>query len=133
MIFALLSCVAQPDTGLAASPICANEDRGDPLEVGATFTAGAVHATVVALEPDPVVVGENRWTLDLSEPDCEVQVSALMPDHGHGATLEGTTVQGTEVVVEGLHLTMGGYWELTLDLSCGDAQESLTVPLCVEP
>jgi len=94
--------------------------------------------TLESAEPAPVDVGDNAWTLSVSDDQGEPvtglapQVRPFMPLHGHG--LSPTHYAGTEAE-EGMYefetfdLIMPGLWELNVELSDDD---TATFALCAE-
>lgn len=139
----LLSCLlgvacagSDDDSDVAASP-CAEETRGDTLAVGDTFASGGVTVEVTALEPEPPEVGRNAWTLSLSglPEGCTVAGSTSMPDHGHGSDAGTWTLQDGTVDVSELEISMGGYWEVDVTVTCEggeDPEAIVTLPFCVD-
>lgn len=133
MIWLLLACAATDDDTSPADALCAVESRGAPLATGATFDGEVVTVTIGALDPEPLELGTNAVTLELSQV-CAVSDSSLyMPDHGHGGPVGELVADGTELHTDGMQFAMGGYWELTLELDCEGTADTVLVPFCVEP
>lgn len=133
MLLLWLGCTAPDDSAAPASSPCDEEDRAGPLEVGQGFEGESLGLTLLALEPDPAAVGNNTWTLDLGLEGCSALVSPLMPDHGHGGGVGEVSLDGETLRIEELFLSMGGYWEVQVDLSCPTVEEAILLTLCVEP
>lgn len=130
-----LGACAGDDSGPATSP-CEEDDRAGTLAVGDTFEGDALSAEITSLDPDPPEVGENTWVLTLSEAvdaGCTASAEPFMPDHGHGADVGTVTVEGDTVTIEELSVSMGGYWEVEVILTC-DGEEDRVVPVkhCVD-
>ena len=135
MLLTWLACTASDGTdsaGPATSP-CQEEERAAPLAVGHRFEGDILALTVLSLEPEPAAVGDNAWSLDVGVEGCDAAVTPRMPDHGHGAGTGPVSFEGSTLRIEQLFLSMGGYWEVAVDLSCPDADEVVLVTLCVEP
>lgn len=96
---------------------------------------------VESIEPNPPVVGDNSWRVELSrdgEPLAgaadEILVSPFMPDHGHGSPVSVGVSELSDGVYrfEPVNTFMPGYWEITLRVQ-GDAGESSVVfGVCIE-
>ena len=132
-----LGCADAPDDDApapveAASP-CEEDPRAVPLSPGARF--GDSPALVIdRADPEQPVPDVNTWWIAVDgASDCVLEVSTWMPDHGHGgpAPVVGEGAEGqTEL---SLRLTMGGYWEVTVDAACADAVSATwVVPICAE-
>lgn len=119
----------------ATSP-CAEDDRGGTLAVGDRFEGDGLTVEVAALDPAPPEVGLNDW--ELIVPDtvegCTAEVVPDMPDHGHGAPVGSVGLDGTTLTVDDLDLTMGGYWEVEVTLTCGADAELMQAVMgfCVD-
>ncbi len=133
MIIALLACTSTPDDSVPATSPCEEEARASALVVGDTFQGDTLTVEILELSPDPVIVGENTWALGLDASGCQAALASWMPDHQHGSTVGELTVTADQVQVSDLFLSMGGYWELTLTLTCAEVTEDVLIPVCVEP
>ena len=134
LLAGLLIACAGDDPDVASSP-CDDETRGGLLTVGDTFEADGVGVEVTALQPSTVEVGLNAWSLGLTgaDGDCIVEVGTWMPDHGHGSSVGEVTSDGSTVDVADLEISMGGYWEVTLTVTCGEAEAvEVQMGLCVD-
>jgi hypothetical protein len=132
LLFSLiLAC--EGDMEMSESP-CMEETRASTLEQGATFEGGTFTLVVEALSPATPVVGENTWELAIpGSSGCTVDVVHIMPDHGHGGPLGGVESMGADVwEVQDLEFTMGGYWEIDVEITCDDATAVVPMALCVD-
>lgn len=99
-----------------------------------------VSATLRSAEPETPVKGSNSWTVALSdgagEPlsGCEVHLAPYMPDHGHGSNeVDGVEGEPAEYLLEDFKLTMPGYWQLKLEVTCPTLEaDSVTFDLWLE-
>jgi hypothetical protein len=117
-----------------------NDDTGDPAcgAVGPgdqwTSPAGAV-LTIVATNPSPPARFTNWWAVTIDDRDgapmidpARLEVSAFMPEHGHGAPRTPDVTSEVEGLVVGpLELWMPGRWEIRFDLDA----ERIVVPVCI--
>jgi hypothetical protein len=133
MLSILLACTSTPDDSVPASSPCEEETRAGTLAVGDTFQGETLGVEVLELNPDPIIVGDNAWLLGLDLSGCEAELGTWMPDHQHGSSVGEVEVTDARAQVTDLFLSMGGYWELTLTLSCPEVTEEVLIPLCVEP
>lgn len=133
MIWLWIACTASDGDSGPADSLCGTESRAAPLATGATFDGDVVTVTVGALDPDPLELGTNSVTLELSQV-CDVTGASLtMPDHGHGGPVGELVPEGTSLHTDGMQFSMGGYWELNLELDCDGAADAVLVGFCVEP
>ena len=127
--FGLLTsaCDAQeePEPG-----ICDGETRGDPYIEGLSKTCELETCSVAlsAVAPTTPDLGSNDWEIVVSGPEgkpsgeCSVVLVPWMPEHGHGSN-EPQGVAGANPGVfslSDLRITMPGYWEFTLEVTCPD-------------
>jgi hypothetical protein len=123
-----LAACGEEDDGMAVTP-CSEESRAGPISVGTT--AGAPEdgfvTTLQTAEPAPPEVGENTWSFRLTDGDgqvldgCDVGFFPTMPDHGHGTPTDPVLTDlgdGTHQAV--FELSMGGYWRVDIEATCGD-------------
>jgi hypothetical protein len=66
-----------------------------------------------------LVINVRRSVDDAAAGDVAVDVSAFMPDHGHGMTTKPIVkrIQDGRFEASGLLLHMPGFWELYIDIS----------------
>lgn len=128
----------EDDTGEGA---CVDETRDDDYAVGLSKAGTFVTASFISADPAPPARDDNTWVLNFSDSNgapldgLEIEVTPTMPDHGHGtpavAEVTATGVAG-EYRITPVNLFMAGYWEIALDLTLGDEQDSVTFGFCVE-
>ena len=91
------------------------------------------HVTLMSADPAPPDVGDNTWTLRITDPDgtpiesAKVTVSPFMPAHGHGTSPADHTAlhsSAGEYQVGPIDLFMPGTWETTVKVE-GDAEDSV--------
>lgn len=122
--------------------VCAEEDRAVPIDVDVDMDgeSGAVVFRMLSMDPDPPDLGDNDWTVLLTDADgeplegCNLRAEPWMPDHGHGSN-EPEGVAGSaagEYVIEGLELIMPGYWTVAMMAECGELTDSVVLKPCVE-
>ncbi|HKQ71099.1 MAG TPA: FixH family protein [Polyangiaceae bacterium] len=84
----------------------------------------------------PVEVGLTQsWVLWIHDPNdaplarCKIKFDGWMPEHGHGLPTEPRVTQERSdgaYVVEGVRLSMPGFWELKVDVSgCGPSDTAI--------
>lgn len=122
-------------------PACVAETRDDEFAVGLSKAGAWVTATFVSAAPAPPGRGDNTWVLSFADSDgapldgLEIAATPTMPDHGHGtpimAVVTATGAAG-EYRVAPINLFMAGYWEIALDVTWGEQQDSVTFGFCVE-
>jgi len=120
---------------------CAMEDRDDEFSVGLSKSGELLTATFVSADPAPPGMDDNTWVLALTDADgmpvedLDIVATPWMPDHDHGTPIEvEVSATGTpgEYELSPVNLFMAGYWEVTLDVSMGDDQDSMMFGFCVE-
>ena len=122
---------------------CTAETRDDEFMIGLSKTGTTATVTLVAADPVPPILGDNSWTLAITdaggEPITDAQITTvmpMMPDHGHGTSVAAevtATDNPAEFVVSPVNLFMAGLWEITLDLDLGDgATDQVVFAFCVE-
>jgi hypothetical protein len=128
----MLAC-AGGEMDMSESP-CMEEVRANTLEQGATFDGDTVSVRVETLSPATPVVGMNTWELAIPvSSSCLVDLVHTMPDHGHGGSLGGVESMGAGVwEVQDLEFTMGGYWEIDVEITCDDTLAVVPMALCVD-
>ena len=133
MIFILFMACKGEEMDMSASP-CMEETRASTLEQGATFDGDTFSVQVEALSPATPVVGMNTWELAIPvSSSCSVDLVHTMPDHGHGGSLGGVESMGAGVwEVQDLEFTMGGYWEIDVEITCDDTLAVVPMALCVD-
>lgn len=97
--------------------------------------------TVATADPDPPDVGDNAWTLAVTDADGPLdglapRVTPWMPEHGHGLVppdCAGADQGDGSYVVETFDLIMPGLWEFTVDLAAdGVAPDTALFRFCAE-
>ncbi|MFT5586922.1 MAG: hypothetical protein ACI9VR_004525 [Cognaticolwellia sp.] len=133
LVFSLLLACEGGEMDMSDSP-CMEETRASTLEQGATFDGDTFSVQVEALSPATPVVGENTWELAIpGSSGCSVDLVHTMPDHGHGGPLGDVESMGADVwEVQDLEFTMGGYWEIDVEITCDDALSLVPMALCVD-
>jgi len=122
--------------------VCAEEDRAVPIDVGADVDGenGALVFRVLSMDPAPPDLGENDWTVSITDPQgvalegCSLVADPWMPDHGHGSN-EPEGVAGAaagEYSIDGVELIMPGYWTIALHAECGDVADGVVLKPCIE-
>lgn len=124
---------------MAASSPCEEETRAEPLALGQLIEAeaGQLSLRVDAAVPEPPEAGNNRWTVAVSDgqqdlADCSLALDLWMPDHGHGADTPVVEQPEPGVYDVELDFLMGGFWEVSTQLECGELSDQLQLDLCVE-
>lgn len=126
LVAAAIGCA--PGTGGDAGP-----DAGEVSDAIDSYSAGMmkmgedVHVVLVSAEPGPPDVGNNTWTLrvtDMSDgvlPNASVSVAPFMPEHAHGtspADFAGAATENeSEYTVGPFDLFMPGTWEMTVSVT----------------
>ena len=120
---------------------CDAETRDEEFFVGLSKTGTFVTASFVSADPAPPSRGDNTWVLSFADSEGEpldgldIEVSPMMPDHGHGtsivAEVNPTGVAG-EYTLAPVNMFMVGYWEITLDVTLGDQHDEIMFRFCVE-
>ncbi len=127
-IFALLAaCASDPP---ADDGDCAPVMRGDQFSGRNGWTL-----TIVMTNPTPPARFTNWWAVAIDDPDgapmidaASLEVTAFMPEHGHGApVVPGVTSEPDGLVVGPLELWMPGRWEVRFDVE----GERIIVPVCL--
>jgi hypothetical protein len=118
---------------LSACSPGAGDDAGPDATDGDTYSAGmskdgdAVRVVLVSASPAPPDVGNNRWTLRVTDHDDQplddvtVLVSPFMPEHQHGTSPPDYEAASTGAAGEGeagpFDLFMPGMWEIKVGVS----------------
>ncbi|MFO7561541.1 MAG: FixH family protein [Enhygromyxa sp.] len=116
---------------------CEEETRDDEYMVGLSKSGDSVTVSFVTADPAPPALGDNTWTVTLSEPDASITaVTPFMPDHDHGTPVEAivtATANPGEFEISPVNLFMAGLWEVTLDISTeAGTPEQVVFAFCVE-
>jgi hypothetical protein len=145
-VLALVACGGGDDvvldglqpTDSGTAPDC---DGAEPFVAGMTATTSGSGTTVAlaAAAPTPPDVGDNAWTLEVSDASGPVEglvvtVTPWMPLHGHGlspADYAATDQGGGTYAVAPFDLIMPGLWEFTVRLGDDGADEAVFA-LCAE-
>ena len=145
LAFLLCACnMIVPDQG-------GMEMDGDKMEMdmsGGSMAADALDAqtsenglfTVSAVSNlDPVVINETHaWTLHIETADgsavtnAEIAVDGGMPAHNHGFPTAPRVTENLgegDYLLEGVRFNMGGGWVMTLAISSGDLNDTVTFEL----
>ncbi len=131
---------SQSSTGI----LCANETRADTFRVGleksaSAFTVRLQDSTVEGFFGPPDR-GFNTWAVEIVDASGapmspeEVKLKPWMPDHGHGTTplLHYGVQEGGQYTLGPFDIHMGGYWEFTVTVTTGGAEEQVKFGFCVE-
>lgn len=128
---------------------CENDPRVDRLDDASPKKSGAggqISAELASMDPAPPAVGNNTWTVRLTDlsggpiSNAVVAVSAKMPDHSHPpsiAPMVSTAADGRYVVTP-LYFFMPGVWQVRLDVGgpdgvdAGSARDAVVFTVCVE-
>lgn len=117
------------------------QSRGQSLHGLAVEGSGGLALVMVSIEPDPAVVGDNSWQIELSldgEPLPDVaeaiRVSPSMPDHGHGSPVSvGITDLGEGAYrLQPVNTFMPGFWEIEVRVDSDIAEGSVQFGVCIE-
>ncbi|HSN96794.1 MAG TPA: FixH family protein [Candidatus Nanopelagicales bacterium] len=128
-----------------ATGVCAGETRGDVYSPGMQVDGAAFHVRLASADPAPPQKGLNAWTLEVVDaagavlPGADITsitVKPFMTDHNHPSPDDPTIMTtGTTATyqVDGVNLSMAGYWEITVTVTpaSGDA-ETFLFAFCVE-
>jgi hypothetical protein len=128
IVMMLVACSGDP-VDEAVSP-CVDEERAEVLSAGASFDG----LTITDADPLPAYAGENTWELSLDAGEgCTLTAQTRMPDHGHGGPAPSLEDLGGGDYRAEIEFTMGGYWEITVQVDCPEADEVvIPVAVCVE-
>lgn len=140
LLTALLLTACETDEEEAATSPCEEETRSTDVTPGVTFQGDSAMLEFITLEPAaPVAGNENVWTVSLSADGqplegCSLSGEIDMPDHGHGGPDPVFTEDGGGDYQMATTLTMGGYWEIDVDIDCPDlsAADAIMLPVCAE-
>lgn len=116
---------------------CDEETRDDEFMVGLSKTGSALTVSFVSANPAPPALGDNTWTVTLSDPDASITgATPFMPDHGHGTPVTAeVTPTGTpgEFTISPVNLFMAGLWEVTIDIiTQAGTTDQVVFAFCVE-
>jgi hypothetical protein len=120
---------------------CAAETRDDEFAIGLSKSGQLVTATFVSADPALPIKGDNTWVLSITDlggaplDGLTIQVTPMMPDHGHGTAVVAevmATGNPGEYTLTPVNLFMAGYWEVTLDVTSDAGQDSVMFGVCVE-
>ena len=134
MIWLLMACGDKADSG-SLSP-CLQEDRAVEAVLDTAFSGQTTTLTVTDMAPAFPAVDDNLWELSLQDSSgaltgCTLSGTIDMPDHGHGGAAPTFTELGEGRYEMAARFTMGGYWEVGLDIQCAEA-DTVVLNLCVE-
>jgi len=89
-------------------------------------------------QDDNIAIGRiHEWQLDITDKDgnpvdgAEIEVSGLMPAHGHGlpTSPEATSEGEGHYLIEGMKFSMPGYWTVTVKINKNGMEDSATFNL----
>ena len=121
----------------AASP-CEEETRADVLLPGLLAETGSMVVSIVGADPMPPIVGSNLWTVSAADTNgglegCVLDVEPDMPDHGHGGPSPQVQELGGGVYeLSDLSFSMGGYWTVSMVITCPSKWDVAVFSVCVE-
>jgi hypothetical protein len=102
---------------------CDNDPRVDTYVANLVkkSASGKMQVTLVASDPAPPIVGNNSWTLKVTDDagaamTADVTVATWMPDHGHTASVKPAPAAQPDGSwkVGNLDFFMGGVWRITI-------------------
>lgn len=148
LVFALaLGCAGGgDDVNLDAGPSHTGDDEEDCLGAD-TFVAGIEKTSpagrtvrIASAAPTPPDVGDNTWTVEVTDPSGPVEGLALavapwMPLHGHGLTPPTYTAVddgGGSYTLQTFDLVMPGLWEFPVDVGTGSEPDEVVFKFCAE-
>jgi subtilisin family serine protease len=125
------------ETGDTHGSDCDEETRDDEYMVGLSKSGSALTVTFVSANPAPPALGDNNWTVTLSDSSAGITaVTPFMPDHGHGTAVEAiitATDNAGEWTLSPVNLYMAGLWEVTIDLiTQAGTTDQVVFSFCVE-
>jgi hypothetical protein len=102
---------------------------------------GGITVAIATADPTPPKMGDNSWTIEISDASgapivgANVTLSGWMPEHGHGLnTIPVATELGAgRYRLEPINLFMPSVWEVTIEVTQPGAQtaESVLFKICV--
>jgi hypothetical protein len=138
-----VGCASEPGAGASDSEdgTCARETRGQTYADGSKYEGQTgTRFTLLKSVPAPPAVGDNAWTLTVSDAagsllaGADIALKPMMVDHGHGSA-SATVVTELEPGVyraEPVNLSMPGFWDTTVAVATGDLKDRVHIGFCVE-
>lgn len=130
---------ASRDDARAAVADCG--ERGDEL-MNLEVEADDATLSVQSIRPNPAIVGDNSWTIELRDDAGEAIVGAedsivvtpFMPDHGHGTPVAVGVAEEDdgEYQLAPVNTFMPGLWQITIELELDGATELFEFRVCVQ-
>lgn len=134
---------ASPEGSTSTSSSAGGADcngRGDDL-ASLRLTSGDLVLTLLEMQPEPPVVGDNEWLVFMSDAseapvtglEESLEVSAFMPEHGHGTP----SAVGVQELDEGayrlapVNTFMPGLWRIRVAVERSDDPELFEFSVCV--
>ena len=122
------STTSGASSGSGAASVCASDPRAEAYAVGLEGKAadGAVKIRFVDAMPAPPSKGNNTWTVQVlngaDQPinGATIELTAFMPDHGHGSSTKPTvTPMGSDGTYQLalVNLFMPGIWQITFKVT----------------
>jgi hypothetical protein len=108
-----------PSAAASATLVKSERVRGELMTIRLEPLAGRPRIGVT--DEWSVVVTNERG---LPQKDCQVAFDGTMPAHGHGlptAPRVSASPEAGRYRVEGVRFSMGGYWQLDVVATCGNA------------
>ena len=116
----------------------------DTFKLGMQKTTQNEHFTITlsAASPAPPDIGNNDWTIQVSDQSSNALESAtitltpFMPEHGHGTSPADFNGVATDTVgtysIKDFPLTMSGIWQITIDVNDNSNNDKAVFTFCVE-
>ncbi len=138
----LAACSEGPSEPTSSSAASGCDGRGDDL-TSLRLTSGALVLSVLETQPEPPGVGDNEWRVRVSDTSDtpvtglaeSLQVSAFMPEHGHGTPSAVGVQEGEagEYRLAPVNTFMPGLWRIRLDVDrAGHDAELFEFSVCVQ-
>lgn len=131
------------DTGhhgeTAGTEACTGDE--EMVAAGASRAGEHVRVTLLSLDPEAPIRGDNSWVVRVSDLDeqaltgVDFTIEPWMPAHGHGTPVQAevTEREDGEYVVEPLNLFMAGVWEVRFKFNLPDnVSDEAVLSTCVE-
>ena len=144
---ALLACASTPatsstDAGADVATIgCSTDPRAQTYAPALTQvgTQGKLSVELTSAQPAPPLRGTNTWTVRVRDEKgdlvsgASVAVKLLMPDHGHGSTVQPSVTPQSDgsIRIDPLYFFMPGLWQITLEVTAGADTDTAVFTFCV--
>ncbi|MGH7281096.1 MAG: FixH family protein [Polyangiaceae bacterium] len=140
------ACSSSSSSGNQAAPapsLCATDSRAQTYASGMEQkgSAGALSVKLESINPNPVIKGNNVWTIQVVDANgapvdgATITVKPYMPDHGHGSSIIPQVAAGTDpgtYDISLLNLFMPGIWTVTFDVTTSaNVTDSAVFTFCV--